>query len=215
MDDLIAEFLSETAEGLAALDVELVRLERNPDDPELIGGIFRIVHTIKGTCGFLGLERLERLAHSAENVLGKFRDRDLPVTADSVTLILSTLDRLKMIVAGLEATGSEPEGNDAALIAELDAAAEGGLGHDAGAEASEDPEPVPIGSESEVEPAQTQLPVELVGPDGEPVEETAPASVPAEAAQPREIAAANQSIRVSVDLLENLMTMVGGNLFEP
>jgi len=58
MDDLVSEFITETAEGLSALDVELVTLEQNPSDPAILGGIFRIIHTIKGTCGFLGLPRL-------------------------------------------------------------------------------------------------------------------------------------------------------------
>jgi len=62
MDDLLREFLTETNESLAVLDLELVKLEQNPEDPKLLGSIFRIVHTIKGTCGFLGLPRLERVA---------------------------------------------------------------------------------------------------------------------------------------------------------
>ena len=73
MDDLIIEFIAESREGLEALDSELVRFERNPDDPELLGGVFRLIHTIKGACGFLGLNRLQTVAHAAENVLGAFR----------------------------------------------------------------------------------------------------------------------------------------------
>ena len=73
MDDLLSEFLTETSE-FTVLDVELVRLEQNPNNPELLSNIFRLVHTIKGTCGFLGLPRLEHVAHASENVLGKFRD---------------------------------------------------------------------------------------------------------------------------------------------
>ena len=80
MDDLLQEFLTETAEGLALLDQEVLRLERTPDDPELLGNIFRIVHTIKGTCGFLGLPRLEAVAHAGENILGKLRDNELTAT---------------------------------------------------------------------------------------------------------------------------------------
>ena len=75
MDDLLREFLTETNESLAVMDLELVRLEQNPEDPKLLGSIFRIVHTIKGTCGFLGLPRLERVAHAGESVLGKIRDK--------------------------------------------------------------------------------------------------------------------------------------------
>ena len=71
MDDLLAEFLTETNESLAEADLALVKLERTPDDEATLGLIFRLVHTIKGTCGFLGLPRLERVAHAAENVLGR------------------------------------------------------------------------------------------------------------------------------------------------
>jgi two-component system chemotaxis sensor kinase CheA len=73
MDDLLSEFLTETTESLDNLDVEIVKFEQDPNDPELLSNIFRLVHTIKGTCGFLGLPRLEALAHAAENVLGNFR----------------------------------------------------------------------------------------------------------------------------------------------
>ncbi len=88
MDDLLCEFLTETNESLDSLDIELVRLEHNPNDPELISNIFRLVHTIKGTCGFLGLPRLEAVAHAGENVLGNFGDGTQEVTPDAVTLIL-------------------------------------------------------------------------------------------------------------------------------
>ena len=69
MDDLLAEFLTETSESMDLLDVELVKLEQDPNDPDLLGNIFRMVHTVKGTCGFLGLPRLEAVAHASENVL--------------------------------------------------------------------------------------------------------------------------------------------------
>jgi two-component system chemotaxis sensor kinase CheA len=104
MDDLLSEFLTETSENISVLDGELVRLERNPNDPELLGNIFRLVHTIKGTCGFLGLPRLESVAHAGENVLGKIRDGVLIVTPEAVTLVLAALDRIKMLLAALEAT---------------------------------------------------------------------------------------------------------------
>ena len=57
MDDLFQEFLAETAESLAVLDVELVRFEQDPNNAKILANIFRLVHTIKGTCGFLGLPR--------------------------------------------------------------------------------------------------------------------------------------------------------------
>src|ERR1700748_1021448 len=103
MDDLLADFLTETNENLADLDVSLRKLERTPDDREPLSLIFRLVHTIKGTCGFLGLPRLEHVAHAAENVLGKIRDGVLIATPDNVTVVLTALDRIKLIVAGLAA----------------------------------------------------------------------------------------------------------------
>jgi two-component system chemotaxis sensor kinase CheA len=80
MDDLLSDFLTECLDGVATLDVDLVKLERSPGDRELVAGIFRVFHTIKGTCGFLGLSRLERVAHAAENVLGRLRDGELTPT---------------------------------------------------------------------------------------------------------------------------------------
>jgi two-component system, chemotaxis family, sensor kinase CheA len=134
MDDVLREFLTETAESLEVLDGELVKLEQGPNDPELLGNIFRLLHTIKGTCGFLGLPRLESVAHAGENILGKFRDGELPITPGAVSLTLESLDCIKGILSALEVTGSEPAGEDSDLIARLDAMADRGFG--AGGEAS-------------------------------------------------------------------------------
>src|SRR5690348_4472947 len=126
MDDLLSEFLTETSENLAVLDVELVKLERNPNDMELLGNIFRLVHTVKGTCGFLGLPRLESVAHAGENILGKLRDGEMVASAEAVTAVLECLDRIRSIMSELETKGSEPEGDDSALIMRLNQIAEGG-----------------------------------------------------------------------------------------
>src|SRR4051812_12711056 len=115
MDDLLREFLTETSESLDTVDNQLVRFEQDPNNAKILDNIFRLVHTIKGTCGFLGLPRLEALAHAGETLMGKFRD-GMPVTAEAVTLILSSIDRIKEILAGLEATEAEPEGTDQDLI---------------------------------------------------------------------------------------------------
>src|ERR1700732_2202209 len=120
MDELLRDFLTETVESLDRVDAQIVRLEREPNNREILGNIFRLVHTIKGTCGFLGLPRLEALAHAAETLMGKFRD-GMPVTGQAVTLILTTIDRIKEILGQLEATEAEPEGADQDLIDELQA----------------------------------------------------------------------------------------------
>ena len=114
----VREFLTETSESLDRVDAELVRFEREPNNAEILGNIFRLVHTIKGTCGFLGLPRLEALAHAAETLMGKFRD-GMPVTAEAVTVILSTIDRIKVILDEIEAQQKEPDGGDGDLIDDL------------------------------------------------------------------------------------------------
>jgi two-component system chemotaxis sensor kinase CheA len=118
MDDLLREFLTETGESLDRVDAELVRFEQEPNNGDILGNIFRLVHTIKGTCGFLGLPRLEALAHAAENLMGRFRD-GLPVTAEAVTIILTTIDRIKTILDEIEAHQQEPAGSDGDLIGHL------------------------------------------------------------------------------------------------
>src|SRR5215468_10484685 len=141
MDDLLREFLTETSESLDTVDNQLVRFEQEPNNAKILDNIFRLVHTIKGTCGFLGLPRLEALAHAGETLMGKFRD-GMPVKAEAVTLILSSIDRIKEILAGLEATETEPEGTDEDLIEQLHAMAEGGHAAEAAVEAAPPPAPV-------------------------------------------------------------------------
>ncbi|ESQ77631.1 chemotaxis protein CheA [Asticcacaulis sp. AC402] len=155
MDDLIAEFLTETAESLEVVDAELVRFEANPSERKTLDNIFRLVHTVKGTCGFLGLSRLEAVAHAGETLLGRFRDGKLEVNADAVTLVLHSIDRIKVILAGLEGAGIEPEGDDHDLIAQLEAMAEGQAVDLTAVQAVEVPNR-PIGSE--IEPAELNLP---------------------------------------------------------
>src|SRR4051812_3668190 len=148
MDDLLREFLTETSESLDTVDNQLVRFEQDPTDAKILDNIFRLVHTIKGTCGFLGLPRLEALAHAGETLMGKFRD-GMPVTAEAVSLILSSIDRIKEILAGLEATEAEPEGTDEDLIDKLHELAEG-------AHAAPAAEPVPVVASPPVQPAVAQ-----------------------------------------------------------
>jgi two-component system chemotaxis sensor kinase CheA len=99
-----------------------VRFEREPNNRQVLSNIFRLIHTIKGTCGFLGLPRLEALTHAAETLMGKFRD-GMAVTGEAVSLILAAIDRVKTILDGLEKLQCEPPGDDADLIGELTQAA--------------------------------------------------------------------------------------------
>src|SRR6185312_1681542 len=119
MDDLLREFLTETSESLDTVDNQLVKFEQEPNNAKILDNIFRLVHTIKGTCGFLGLPRLEALAHAAETLMSRFRD-GMPVTADAVTLVLFTIDRIKDILRELEVNQREPEGADTDLIRQLE-----------------------------------------------------------------------------------------------
>jgi len=174
MDDLLREFLTETHESLDVVDVELVRFEQEPDNARILDNIFRLVHTIKGTCGFLGLPRLEALAHAAETLMGKFHD-GTPATAEAVTLVLATIDRIKEILDGLEHNQAEPTGNDADLIARLARMAGEGA---APAAPQDDERAAPPGA-------------------GAPRDDGERADV-----------VTNSTIRVTVDTLERLMTMV-------
>jgi two-component system chemotaxis sensor kinase CheA len=241
MDDLLREFLTETGESLDTVDNQLVRFEQEPNNAKILDNIFRLVHTIKGTCGFLGLPRLEALAHAGETLMGKFRD-GMPVTAEAVTLILSSIDRIKEILSGLEATEAEPEGTDQDLIVKLQQMVERGM---AAMSASAPPiapatavKPaieqgtlVPQVLERQLRPGEVSLDelerafretaIEIAQPAAPaPVAAAVAAKPAAKAAKPvakKTVAdpetaesdrVANQSIRVNVDTLEHLMTMV-------
>ena len=256
MDDLLREFLTETNESLDTVDNQLVRFEQDPNNAKILDNIFRLVHTIKGTCGFLGLPRLEALAHAGETLMGKFRD-GMPVTSEAVSLILASIDRIKEILAGLEATEAEPEGTDQDLIEPLvelsmrsfasaqaqpvASASEAPIASApavADAPAVEQAAPLPQMLERQLRPGEVSLDelerafqetaIEVVAPPIAPVQPAAVAPKPAETPVPpkapvkeKKVAksvvevdvpeadkVANQSIRVNVDTLEHLMTMV-------
>jgi two-component system, chemotaxis family, sensor kinase CheA len=211
MDELLRDFLTETGESLDRVDAELVRFEQEPNNTQILGNIFRLVHTIKGTCGFLALSRLERLTHAAESLMGKFRD-GMPVTGEAVTLILATLDRIKSILGGIETLEREPEGDDYDLIGRLGAMASGeqARGEQARGEQARSEQ-----ARGEQTPPAVQ-PVPQAAPAAESVKSEAPEAEPAEkhaeAAEKTAAEAAdklaNHSIRVSVDTLDHLMTTV-------
>jgi len=120
LDDLLKDFLAESAENLAQLDHDVVELERDPSNTSLLNSIFRAVHTIKGACGFLGLPRLENVSHTAESVLEQLRSGALKAEPDVVSDILRAVDVIKLILAELEAHEAEPAGDDSLVIALLE-----------------------------------------------------------------------------------------------
>ncbi len=264
MDDLLREFLTETSESLDTVDNQLVRFEQDPNNAKILDNIFRLVHTIKGTCGFLGLPRLEALAHAGETLMGKFRD-GMPVTAEAVTLILSSIDRIKEILGGLEATEAEPEGTDQDLIVKLHEMVERGMAAMSAPVAAapvvpaESAPTLPTATAPSIQPAaeegtlafqvlerqlrpgevslddlerafrETSIEITPAAPPLAPAPPAAPVPAPVAAARaespkaakpaakkaaadpevsPDSDRVANQSIRVNVDTLEHLMTMV-------
>lgn len=229
MDDLINEFITETSESLAVLDLELVKLEKNPNDTTILGNIFRLVHTIKGTCGFLGLPRLESIAHASENVLGKIRDKTIVVSPHAISLVLESLDCIKKIMDFLGANGTEPEGDDKPLIAILNqfADSDGKItakpGSDESSVAPSEPVSEAVESaevvaapqaqqEKQSEPhAATPEPAkEEISPKAKEVAISHGLATEAKAAPAAPVGndPSTQSIRVSIDVLENLMQMV-------
>jgi two-component system chemotaxis sensor kinase CheA len=120
MDELTREFLIESQEGLDRMERCLTELEERPDDAALLAEIFRSVHTIKGTTGFLGFKRLEMLAHAGENLLGLLRDGELAADRAVITGLLQLMDGLRSILKTIEVESSEGEGGDAELIGRLE-----------------------------------------------------------------------------------------------
>jgi len=122
--ETIREFLVECDENLSQLDQDLVKLEKTPKDAALLGSIFRTIHTIKGTCGFLAFTTLESITHQAESLLSQLRDGKRELTPELVSLILETVDATRKVLASIEATGKEGDLRFEDLTVRLRAAAE-------------------------------------------------------------------------------------------
>jgi two-component system chemotaxis sensor kinase CheA len=186
MDEVLREFLTESNENLVRLEQDIVDLERSPGNSATLNSIFRTVHTIKGTCGFLGLERLERVAHSAESVLVLVRDGKLDASPELMSVVLAAVDVFKDILTGIERAGEEPIGDDSALIARLDAWVEG----------------------NGAAPQPNAAPAAAVAPATSARATTAPVA-PAPESRPAANEAVDATLRVNVHLLDRLMNLVG------
>ena len=118
-DELIQAFLEESTENLDQLDLDLVALETTSSDPELLGRIFRTIHTIKGTCGFLSYSRLEALSHAGEDLLAALRDGSLVIDAQITSSLLRLVDEIRDVLSIVESTGGEGDSDHSEVIAEL------------------------------------------------------------------------------------------------
>ncbi|MGD0940273.1 MAG: chemotaxis protein CheW [Terracidiphilus sp.] len=227
MDELTREFLIESQEGLDRMERCLTDLEERPQDAGLIGEIFRSVHTIKGTTGFLGFKRLETLAHAGENLLGLLRENKLTANGPIITGLLHLLDGLRAILKAIEADNTEGEGDDSALIGQLVE-----LQLPAQVEAKR-PVTAKVRAVSGAARSQARTAVSDPAPSGpEPVTTTPASTLPstqspesAPAAQPAAKAAAEtdsdptrprvpttaaeSTLRVDVTLLNRMMNLVG------
>ena len=237
-DEEIREFLIESNENLANLDREILQLEQNPGDMQLISSAFRTIHTIKGTCGFFGYSILGSVTHIAENILSQVREGQRVMTPALISLILATVDQVKMLLQVIEATGAEGEDHTGPLRARLEQAHrecgnEAEAVHAAAPVAAAAPPvaaptPVAVPAPQAAAPAHKEphlltivevpppapvhvpAPVALAAPA--PVAPPAPVAAPAKAPAEAKDANANLSdstIRVDVALLNRLMNLVG------
>ena len=229
--EVIREFLVESYENLSRLDQELVRLEKHPKDAALLDSIFRTIHTIKGTCGFLAFSTLERITHHAETLLSQLRDGQRELDPALISLILETVDATRTVLAAIEAGGEEGQETfdtlterlrAAACLSPVAAAAEASAGHERpeavhsqeGARRSEPDSaaPVVVSSTSGVaHPADSAKPhaaASTTPAASGPLVARADASRPEEEGS-RSSAVADANIRVGVGLLDKLMDLVG------
>jgi two-component system chemotaxis sensor kinase CheA len=177
--EIVQEFLIESNENLARLDQEMVDLERQPKNLELLSSVFRTIHTIKGTCGFLGFERLGALAHVTESILSELRDGKRDLDTPLTSLVLDSFDGIKRILRSIEASGNEGEAFEGELLARLERAKNHKLEADA--------------------PAVQEKPAALAGP---PIPQEPGTSS-------RGTSAAETTLRVDVGFLDRLMNLVG------
>jgi two-component system, chemotaxis family, sensor kinase CheA len=194
VDELTKEFIAESQEGLDRMERCLTELETRPDDAGLLGEIFRAVHTIKGTTGFLGFDRLEKLAHAGEHLLGSLRDGRLAVTSELISGLLHLMDGLRAILVLIEETGSEGTragDEDGELIAEL-AMLNG-----------QEPAELP-----EIEAPQIAL-VETTKVEGAVPVASSAASPALQPTVVSEKASADKTLRIDVDVLNRMMNLVG------
>jgi two-component system, chemotaxis family, sensor kinase CheA len=201
MDELTREFLIESQEGLDRMERCLTELEALPGDTGLLAEIFRSVHTIKGTTGFLGFKRLEKLAHAGENLLGLLRDAKLAADRPVITGLLQLLDGLRIVLKTIESDGSEGDDTDTDLIDQLEALQ--APGHDQLESIWPEP-PQPLANLEEL--ARPVAP--LAAADAQKMHVSRPPETAA-LSTPSSPSAAESTLRVDISLLNRMMNLVG------
>ncbi len=119
-NDILREFLLETHENLALLDADLITLENNPADAATLAQVFRTLHSVKGTAGFMGLVKLQAVSHAAESLLSRLRAGEIPFNRPIATALLEVVDAVRAILAAVETSGDEGSGDYTQLVAELE-----------------------------------------------------------------------------------------------
>lgn len=215
MDEIIKEFLIESFEILDQVDQDLIELEERKTDADLIARIFRGVHTIKGTCGFLSYTKLEGVAHAGESLLSKLRDGTLGVTPEITTNLLAVLDVIRELLQQIEQTGTEGDGDYSDLIAVLKRLQNGeSISATPPLEAPPVAEPVVQAAPTALQPETVVAPAPE-SPKPEPAPQPAPVKPKAavekkpDAPESRSRSVAESTIRIDVGLLDNLMNLVG------
>ena len=228
MNEVIREFLLETHENLAQLDLDLVQLEKDPSGTETIARVFRTLHTVKGTAGFLRLPKLQGVAHAAENLLTRLRSGEMTYTPVVASALLAAVDAVRKMLDSLEKTETEGEDDFSAAIASLEALLVAGNAAPAQVAAPPAvpavPPPAPAAPVVVAAPPPVQPPAPLIAPvpviavEPPPVPKIATEKAPspsaqtfvsAESAEPRSSSVSDSALRVDVGLLDKLMTLVG------
>ena len=229
MDDLIKEFLVESNENLDRLDNELVKLESDPSSQELLSSIFRTIHTIKGSCGFLGFGKLEKVAHVGESLLSRLRDGKLSLTPEFTSGLLAMVDAIRTMLEQIQTTGQDGNETYPDLIESLNKLQDQGQQTTVNPVASspskkeaakkrESREPLENAA-SAAAPPSSATPTESAGAADANPPAPAPAPPPATPADPsaaqhpqedsRSRSTTAETIRVDVHLLDRLMNLVG------
>ena len=234
MDEIIKEFLTESLEGLDQLDTKFVMLEQNPSDRDTLASIFRTIHTVKGTCGFLGFGNLEKVAHAGENLLSLLRDGKLSFSQEIASALLAMVDAIRTMLGEVERTENDGQESYPTLIETLNRLKEGGsappptppafLAAPPSPPTAADPSPAtssaaatpnltPAPPSPVLAPVAVNIPTpvahaEMVAPEPPPASVESIAAPPA-AAPSGAPSVADSSIRVDVPLLDKLMNLVG------